>query len=74
MKIISFQTTLWFVMHNLTLSDCINLTGPFSLQASDANGITQNLLGRKRSASDVSLEQDNGNAYASSFISPCRTK
>lgn len=62
-------------MHNLTLSDCINLTTvPCSLQASDANGITQNLLGRKGSASDVSLEQDNGNAYASSFISPCRTK
>lgn len=52
-------------MHNLTLSDCINSTVPCSLQASDANGITQNLLGRKRSASDVSLEQDNGNAYAS---------
>lgn len=35
------------------------LSNHYESKASDANGITQNLLGRKRSASDVSLEQDN---------------
>ncbi|XP_078323859.1 adenylate cyclase type 9-like isoform X3 [Crassostrea virginica] len=35
------------------------LSNHFESKTSDANGITRNLLGRRRSASDASLEQDN---------------